>query len=277
MAVIYSIILLLLLATGANAERAITLPFSETLDADDYSDLVWVTGDASHTHLLSGCWSGGCAKFVPPNNCATGGYSGLGAFILNSSPTQLNVRFILKIGSTWQSTASSCAGEGYGDKLLIMETDPEGTRPMIGLLSYPWGDTPTYYTACVGIYPGYLCEGGESVPNGTETFKIENYVGQWVAFELQANIGATNKLYIWTQDGLFNGLYLEVATTTSGTFNDVQIIGGYYNQDHPSPDANTYFMIDDVVISETYIGPPSGFGSTIRTNAGVTFSGCSPH
>jgi len=290
--VLFNVIsLLIVLATAFNtfAGRSISLPFNEDFDTNNYSDLVWVSGGATHTWTEDGCWSGGCAKLTPPTSCAVSGRAALGDFT-DFSSDQLNIRLLVKFGPTWASTASSCAGEGFGDKFMdAFQSD--NRRMLVGWLrdtrisgvdNYPFGlcisSSDTLYncdSAGGGIPPcDYWSPSGKYTTGGCgyDRFHVggghsTDYKNQWISIEVELTRNNYNRIYIYTQRGEFAGEYVRTAGTSSDNpWNYLRYIGGYYNQDHPTADADTYMMFDELVISSSYIGPPAGFNLTPPQN-----------
>ncbi len=86
---------------------------------------------------------------------------------------------------------------------------------------------------------------------------------EWISVELEANTRTGMiKLYIDTQDGALSGLYVAAYmddTGPGGTWSYVDLIGGYMNWGNVRADPENYFMLDEIVIDDSYIGPPSGF------------------
>ena len=252
------------------AARNISLPFAEDFDSNDYSDLLWTSQGATHTWLSSGGWSGGAAKFTP---CVTNeGYSGLGQFLGLSSEntTTLNIRFLIYYGTTYQEYASNT-------KLIVSNrTDNVGPRPSI--YDSEWVHTTPYF---VGLAPcsNTVCQWDNDVDGGywihsTDRFKIGDRSdglreGEWISVEMGVDLTAgTIKLYIYTLDEEFNGLYLTQTTDTGNTYGYVDIIGGYFSPGGTA-DVNNYFLIDELEMSTSYIGPPAGFvtGEEVPENA----------
>ncbi len=242
----------------AHAGRDITLPFSESFDTDAYTeDLVWVSKKqgAAHTWLPDGGRRGGAAKFVPP----TGeGYSGLGQFsgLQAGNDTQLNVRFLIYYGAAYAANSS------VQNKLFIF-IRTEGARPMVVTRNY---DNWQTYGACDGTVCWY--EGNDYWPTGAETFRIgppPYRQEEWIGVELEANtVEGYVRLYLYTQDGEFNGVYVQndmIDSGPGGIWTFVDILGGYYHAGCRA-DPENYFKIDELVIDNQHIGPPPGFGLT---------------
>ena len=246
----------------ARAERFVnSLPFSENFDTNNYSDIVWTSQGAVHTHMPTSGFRGGAAKFTPPN---AEGYSGLGQFILGMAqrPEQLNVRFLIYHGDTWVEY-------GPGGKLIIMNREGNRGRPMV--IYGDWTTAQGTYET-LGACDGTVCryEGGDYWSDGTDSFRIaEPPLGreqEWISVELEANTTTGMiRLYIDTIDGEHSGLYIERPmddTGPGGIWSYIDIIGGYMNHGANPQHPENYFMIDELVIDDEYIGPPDGFVST---------------
>jgi hypothetical protein len=249
-------LLLILFPLSSFAERRITLPFSENFDANNYQDLVWTTNGASHSWLSNGGWKGsGAAKFLP---IVSGqGMSGLGQFV-GLSTTHLNVRFLIKHGSAWGILSG--AGE-FTNKVIIMNRAEGFERPML-ISRHGYQTDWISYGACDNTVCNY--EGGDYWPDGTDSYRIGpppfNRSGEWVSVELEADTQTgVIRLYITTQDGELSGLYTQQTMSHPGDMlRYIDVIGGYFNI-APVPGPDNYFIIDNLVIDDSYIGPPDGF------------------
>ena len=267
---IFIIFLILIYPRLTFAERSIQAPFRETFDQNNYSDLVWLSegNGATFTHLNSGCWSGGCAKFTPPtgvtNSGVNGAMAGLGHFTgLNLS--RINIRLLMKIGPTYYSTARNSGG-GIGNKFIDVHSASWSRLGILGFHPYHTQDDPPdtqYYTFGTMVVPStayyYTSQGGGRSEAAFHIADgIGDYAGQWFALEYEIN-NATNttKCYLWTQDGQFNGEYISYPSAIPENANYFYV-GGYYNNIHLA-DPDSYMVIDDLMVSDGYIGPPSGF------------------
>ncbi|MES9853338.1 MAG: hypothetical protein ABW157_15470 [Candidatus Thiodiazotropha sp. LLP2] len=255
----YAVIALLalffiLLPLSSSAERRISsFPFSEDFEANDYQDLVWVTNGARHEWMSSGGWDGGgAAKFYPIT--VDQGYNGLGQF-QGMDTEQLNVRFLINHGSRFNSAGLTHT------KVIIFNRNDYRERPMIGGRVYDDG-THRAWGACDNTVCRY--EGGDMWPDGTDSFKIgaAPYARseEWISVEFSANSRTgVIRLYITSQDGALNGLYVQQQMAgPGGTFNYIDVLGGYFNTASAAHPDN-YFIIDKLVIDDNYIGPPEGF------------------
>jgi hypothetical protein len=263
----------LLVAGTANAEvRIASLPYTQNFDANNYTNLLWLSGGGRHEWVATGGWNGsGAARFYPPTSEQS--YTGLGQFLLglSSVPEQLNVRWLMYHGSTWRENAN-------GEKLIIMNRNGNGGRPMIILREATSGGT-TFET--LGACDGTVCryDAGDFWPDGTDRLKIGNRPvareGEWICIEFEANTRTGMiRLYIDTQDGALSGLYIQRPmddTGPGGTWSHVDVIGGYFNGASVA-DPNNYFMVDEVQIAGSRIGPPAGFNNVTRPSpaTGVT-------
>lgn len=256
-------------ATESRAERILSsLPHVENFDANTYGDAVWTTQGATQTWMPTGGWRGGAAKFTAP---LAEGYSGLGQFLLSgmaTRPEQLNVRFLIYYGSTWQEY-------GPGGKLIIMNRDGNQGRPMV--IIRDWTESAgTWETwgACDGTVCRY--QGGDFWPDGTDRLRVGNRSmnareNEWISVELEANSRTGMiRLYVDTQDGALSGLYVERYmddTGPGGVWSMIDIIGGYMNSGSTRQDPENYFMIDELKIDSRRIGPPAGFVGVPRPSA----------
>ena len=258
--------LVLLVTTHAHAARVInSLPYYEDFNSNNYSDIVWVSQGATHTWLSSEGYEGsGVARFTPPVNNAGEGYSGLGQFtglstINGTGLRQLNVRILLKHGPSYHDYSRV-------NKLMIFNRNNGETRPMIMNRFYPNYDWRTF-RACHGTW----CQPNEAVANdalrvGSSTSNdAQARYNEWMSVELEANLdqGVIN-LYIYTADGQVSGLYstnpfIDPNDSRAGLFSMVDIIGGYFNAHNLPANDNAWFMIDELVIDDSYIGPPANF------------------
>lgn len=256
----------LLGANYSQAEvRVTSLPYVQRFDSNDYAAALWLTGGARHEWVPNGGWNGtGAAKIFPPTTEQS--YGGLGQFILglgSNVPEQINVRWLMYHGSTWRENAS-------GEKLIILNRNGNGGRPMIILReSSSGGQTWETLGACDGTVCRY--DAGDFWPDGSDRLKIGNRPvareEEWICIEFEANTRTGMiRLYVDTLDGRLSGLYIQRPMDDSGpggTWSHVDIIGGYFNGASRA-DPNNYFMIDELQISNSRIGPPAGFNNVPR-------------
>ncbi|MCW8934263.1 MAG: hypothetical protein OQK98_06025 [Gammaproteobacteria bacterium] len=260
------VIFTLFIPLQAHAGRGITsLPHYENFNQNDYGDIVWVSQGATHNWISNEGFEGsGVARFTPPINNGGEGYSGLGQFTglhnLNTTgPRQLNVRILIKHGPTYHNFSRT-------NKLMIFNRDNAQTRPMIMNRLYSNYDWRTL-RACHGTWcqPNDALASDDFKIGSTSSNDLQSRFDEWVSVELEANLdqGVIN-LYIYTADGQVGGLYstnpfIDANDPRTGVFSFVDIIGGYFNAHNRPADDGAWFLIDELVIDDNYIGPPASF------------------
>ena len=262
-ALIILTLMVLFPAAPAFSSRVVTVPFSESFDSD-FTDLDWLTNGATETFLPSGGWSGGAKRITPPTTThgGNGGYAAVGSFNFTSGVTSLHIRVLMKFGTSYITT--SLAGAGNEQNKIII-ADGTATRAMVSLTHWSDPSKDFSFGPCDNAVcryengQGSASEGGDWWPTSANTFKLSDYLGQWIAVEWAIDCSTgTNRLYIWSTDGVIDGLYKEYQVATGGVYNTIQVIGGFYNG-YNSSDANTYIEFDELQVSTSYIGPPEGF------------------
>ncbi|MEJ2612260.1 MAG: hypothetical protein P8179_19890 [Candidatus Thiodiazotropha sp.] len=270
----------LLVPSVAFSGRAINLPMEEKFDTTSYQrDLIWISDGAHHEWVPHGGWHGtGAAKFYPPT-LGDGGYAGIGQLErINGGrgATQLNIRFLVFHGPDWGNvrTVNKVAIMNRAENFLV-------TRPMF----ISWYNEEGGWRS-LGACNGTVCNyhGGDYWPNEDDTFRIgpENRLGEWISVECETNtITGKMKVYIYTQDGEEHGLYAEQdmkeATSPYGPgttpIHYVDIIGGYFNKKGLAQYTDdAYYIIDELKVDDSYIGPPTGFIKTPNRIAIKTFT-----
>jgi hypothetical protein len=248
------------------ASRNISLPYEMKFDSGDNwtSDLAWKgTGGScsdtrcSITHQSALGWNGGAAKIIPPQNACCDGINGcmcaLGSFT-GFSTTRLNIRALYKLGPTYYSSYRN-AGGGLYNKFI----DVHGGDTRFGILGLV-GEGTSYCRW--GILANEGCYLYNSNPvchnNNPPAFKYDGteHSGEWISVEYEIDsVKDTTTIYITESDGTFTTW--KHTNTTTGNMNRIEI-GGFYNPIFIS-DPGTYLLIDELKISNTYIGPPDGF------------------
>jgi len=253
------VLILLFVPISANAEINLSsYAFEENFDTDNYvSQIVRLTGGATHTWLPTGGWRGGAAKFTPPLSDQS--YSGVGGLYLDRIQTsnQVNVRFLIYHGSTWQEYSRN-------NKVFIL--DGVNNREQRSMIISRDTDDYVAWGACSGTVCKY--EAGGLFPDGSETFGLGDKPlyreEEWICVEVESNVASQYvRLYIHTQDGAFNasnGPYIEQTLDISSdpTWMRLDMIGAYMDA-AIKVDPNNYFKIDEVKLSTSYIGPPAGY------------------
>lgn len=256
-------LLLALVALPALAERPLTgFPFEERFDDDGYArNLLFVNfkKGAEHAWEPTGGWRGGAARFTPPTE---EGYSGLGQFTrlerIRRDLDQINIRFLIWHGKTFPREAPR-------NKLIIanrFHNVGKALRPMVLSGDSRYG---YYYAPCHGTW----CDGPG---RDAQPFYVDDYVEQWVSIELEAKLKDEEiNLYVHTPDGRVKGLIAQNRfidkndhrPLTDNPFSHIDGIGFYWSRVLVDPkkgySKDTYLKIDELVISDRYIGPPEGF------------------
>jgi len=253
--------------------RNVTLPHTENFDVSGSADdLLRATQGAIASWESSSGWRGGGAvKIVPPLN---EGYSNIGG-INFPDQTRLNVRWLMKFGRTYQ-------GETPFNKLLILTRadNQRSNRPMIisnGELIN--GAEHRYWQVTQGIVNigRPFNRGVEALdPATVYTLGTGYNTEEWVSFEYEVDLQAGRiNLYINTEDGRYSGLHatVDMTVTENNPFGNpvaaIECIGCYFGEPGSEPPffmppwtSDNYFLIDELVINNSYIGPPSGFGDS---------------
>jgi len=267
------LIMMFVLLPNITFARDVTIPHPENFDAPGSADdLFWATeGGIAAWESNSGWRGGGAVKIVPP---LSEGYAAIGG-INFANQTRLNVRWLMNFGRTYQ-------GEATFNKLMIMarEDNQRFNRPMsISGGELVNGTIHRYWGVSQGIANmGRPFIRDVETLNPAEVFTIATgyNTDEWVSFEYEVDLQAGRiNLYINTEDGRYSGLHSTVDMTVtesdpaSNPVNVIQCIGCYFSTPGSEPpffelpwtDTN-YFLIDELVISDGYIGPPSGFGDS---------------
>ncbi len=255
-------IVFLMIASTAMAARNISLPFEERFDNGDTwtHDLTWVACGGQATHYNSGGWQGGHADFKPPESpCTAGINGGMSTFgrLQGFSASQVNIRMLLRIGSTYYEDLRD-GGGGYINKFIDVHG---GTGHRYGILTINRG--PGFLALGVlGDHEVYrYVTGGQWI--GDAEFRIDEngsnaYTDEWICLEYEIRpADNTTRVYIWTQDGRYNGYQIVTNRTQSGPISMIDI-GGYYNTYLVNNNSN-HLKFDDIRIDDSFIGPPAGF------------------
>jgi hypothetical protein len=258
----FLVLLMFFIPFSTKADLSVTLPY--TLNFDNNS---WVSQGAleecggTSTHVTSGCYSGGCMKVTPPTSPCTGGginggQTGIGWFSY-SSTNSIHIRFLIKVGTTFASNVAN-GGGGLINKFILLD-NPE----RVGILGFNGSDSDGRYIAFGALDNNevYWFDNEHSgwIEYADLKVKDASRSNEWIAVEYWVN-STTDRtgIYIWTLDGTFNGSYVDIPSgNTSGSQGFYM---SYFNS-YGVADTNNYYMIDNLQISSSYIGPPDGFGS----------------
>jgi hypothetical protein len=282
-------------AFGAYLDMDLSVDPTYRIDMSVQDYPTFLTAGATHTYEATGCWDGGpAAKLTPPVSGGTDGYSALGGWQINNSDTlaihELNVRWEASFGSTFITNWA----EGADMKWVIVHSRPAlgdtstNQRPMVNWQK-PTGNNVFAIAVGAGTFkqfdpaPGADPQFGPDINLAdfflgptTTTLSDEPVIGAdtWLTFELQviaeSQVGATDgriRIVVTDRDGTtltdFQITWFYDSNWTLPRFIDeVQVIGGFYNELYASSDANTYQRICGVtfaVDNAGVLGPRSGF------------------
>lgn len=246
--------------------RTISLPYATNFTTDDLNDIRWTDCAATVTHSSSGGYAGtGASKHTPPTSACTsenGGMSSIGNFE-GFSTARLNVRFLIKFGSSYVTNK-----QGAVNKFIDVH-DGSGTRyGILGLHKEESTMSPAVcpYTSSWYVFrsPGTADE-DHYFANASLSWTDAILGGAWYCLEYEINTTAGTTTMWWTKA---DGTQTSVTSPMDETGNMTTVyIGGYHNG-YGTEDTNNYLLIDNLVISNTYIGPPAGF---LTGDLGKTF------
>jgi hypothetical protein len=215
------------------------------------------------------CWGGegGCARFYGSVS-GGGAYRGFNLGPFEGGETQKNLRFVQRWNSTWRGARNL-----KGNYLTLgtpLWTQEKGMNAALGGFQLALSYSGTlYYTHGNGQdeatcrKDGYQCcpfEANCALGPGVAAagpFMFSDYDNQWVAVELELVSTGVFRTYIWTRDGKYRGLYMEAGGLRRGAPQVTGFGGMYYHDSGAAP--GSYVMVDEVVLSDSFIGPPAGF------------------
>lgn len=260
---------------GYSTEKnSLTAPYCLDMRDNDYlsypngNPVAIANNNAIATDEPNGSYAGGhAAKFVPPT---TESYAGLGNFNFRSGSVgnRMNIRYLVYWG--YDAVQS-------GVKLNIMN-DGVSTRPMVISREMRSGQNTTYpHNYMIPIPsqnvneaptirdPGYPNNPSFFISNSSAPLSDGNYAHQWVSWEFEIITGGSSpilNMYIHTRDGRVAfgpGNPYATHAWTAGAIDLVRASVGWYWGPGWRQTSEAYVKISDVVISNSYIGPPPGF------------------
>lgn len=230
--------------------------------------------DGRNTLSNTGGWNNGpWSRIVPPSIEEI--YCGFGNFFFPANTTRFNVRCMIRAGNELYRTTGSKMVIGNlnagasGDR--AMGISAEGVSPHAFT---HWSHASRNINAVTSpaTYPnaGPFHFASAAVPKSAG-----NYQGEWVCYEYEAVIGGSVSVYIHTQDGLVakgpGNAFSSSAYPVAGTFLNFGL--GWYWGPNQGAFPGLYLDVGDVVVSNQYIGPPTGFlnrDRAVRTSIAVT-------
>lgn len=279
LALIASIIFLF--ASSAYADRAVTLPWELTFDNNAWvADLARGECGGTSTHVTEGCYSGGCMKVVPPPNPCAAGINGGGnglRWITYPATSRIHIRFLVKFGPTFASSMRNSGGN-LEIKFLVLDSPSR-----VGLLGLLCSDTDGRYCAFAAYGNGNVWTFRNATPVWIEyaPFRVSDRSrsNEWIAVEYWVDSASDRTgVYVWTRDGAQSGSIVDVAKSNS--VNSTGFWMSYYNSIGVA-NAGDWYLIDNLAVSNQYIGPPAGFvGGTPPAACSYTYyewGACQPN
>jgi hypothetical protein len=220
------------------------------------------------SHVTDQGWQGGGAAKFYTHTSGTNSYRQLN-FGQYSSSVQQNLRYLLKferaneLGGKWH--LSDALG-GWRTWLSFVGRAGvlSSIQPEISYDNTIWLAHGATADSGFCSSEGYQCcqhedtwwdSGIISCNRGTESaIDLSDYENEWVCIEIERHSSGTYKVYVWTQDKAFTGLYYELDTVYNQELGNAP--AGAYLEGQAS---GSYFMLDEIVVSDSFIGPPEGF------------------
>ena len=217
------------------------------------------------------CWAGkgGCARFFGSVN-GGGAYRGFTPGPFTGGTARKNLRYLMKWNSAWRG-AENLKGN-YMSMGHVFWTQEKAMNAALGGFQLALSYNGTLYFAHGNGQSQATCQtdGYSCCPHSPSCslgpgvsragpFLFADYDNQWVAIEVEMVSSGVFREYVWTQDGRFNGLYMEARNVPPGT-PEVNGFSGMYYHDAGAA-SGSYVMVDEVVLSDRFIGPPAGFGT----------------
>ena len=257
------VLIILLLAFPAHAGKTLN-PTTDFPWQADFSNSDWeavysyvsTSLGASVTTVTSGGWDNTpYVEFVIGNQ--DGAYAAMGEFFFSPTSTTIAVRYLLYISYD----------------LLLVHYDPSLQPKHVD-----WRDTGQtrchlshwYNRECgwglSSLTGGVLSVSCESSPGTAPCgcascgFTLDDWYDEWICVEHVYNVSAeTYTIYVTTQDSTYNETAVVCGANNGTQMGDIQYLGHYgYNSNRTS---STLFRIGELIIDDSYIGPPSGFAN----------------
>jgi hypothetical protein len=227
-------------------------PSGVILYQQDFED--WNTYN-TFSHLTEGAriehatgWNGGGAAKISLGTHAVNHYAGWQYFSVPESLWQndkLHVRWCTQLGSELLP-----ATRGENDKMLIIHradvVEPPNPR-IIAILHRYQNDARQIFSS----------NNVDNSPPSPPLYTLEDKIGQWMCFEIGLSL-LDNSRQFWAtvQGGAEIRLQNEPLNSTDGRWTG-NVEFGYWGEATASAEA--WWKLDELVISNTKIGPPPGF------------------
>ncbi|MGH8249498.1 MAG: hypothetical protein ACREVI_02175 [Steroidobacteraceae bacterium] len=218
----------------------------------------------------SECWggSGGCARFYGSVS-GGGAYRGFTPGNFSGGGTRKNLRYLQKWNSAWRGAENlkgnylSMGGVFWTQEKAMNQALGIGFQLALshaGTLYYAHGNGQPEGVCNAGGYSCCQHESNCSLGGGVANagpFYYGQYDNEWVAIELEMLSSGIFRIYVWTRDGRYHGLYMEGRSMNPGTPEIAGFSGMYFHDSGAA--SGSYIMVDEVVLSDRFVGPPPGF------------------
>ena len=252
----------------------LTAPYCLDMRDNDYmsypngNPVAIANGNATVTDEPTSSYSGGHAvKVVPPTSEM---YAGLGNFNFQSGSVgnRMNIRYLVYWGydAVQSGVKLNIVNDGVSTRPMVisreMRSGQNTTFPhsyMIPIPSQNVNEAPTIRD------PGYPNNPSFFIAGSSASLASGNYAHQWVCWEFEIITGGGSPIlnfYIHTRDGRVAfgpGNPYATHAWTAGAVDLLRASVGWYWGPGWNQTSEAYVKISDVVISNSYIGPPPGF------------------
>lgn len=195
-------------------------------------------------------------------------------------PGTIHVRILMKISADYWTTAdaadefkslimrrcnSDCSAAGADTERVIALIYDEGVDGWTPRISENIGTQAT-------------------IQGGFGNFNFDNYADEWVCIEYEADLNeGVYRVFIDTQDGLYTSesgttpyaVLDPVVDTSPAAWHHISRLWGYLMgfQEHTTVNGyDPYYLLDELIIDDSYIGPPAGFTASTATILGASGS-----
>jgi len=241
----------------------INLPYTNNFTTDqDLSDVYFFDaggGSIVYARETSGGYgdNGSCIKGVLQNH-GSDDQSGLGEIHWGTAgdpENQINIGFMFWAGPDFVDVH----GGGHHKMVLLWG----GNRARMTSREY-YTDYRTF-APCISAGGGCtFYQDAAKNPDGSDTYRINDYAEEWIYIEFEVIASTHVRVYIYTQDGTFNGEYEttegddEIQNSSVSAPYAINLLFGYW-EGLSGVTSDAYLKLDDLKISTSFIGPPDGF------------------
>ena len=234
----------------------ISFPYSLNFDAGPTSldSRYYASGGATVSHQTGLCWSGGCAKFIPSRYDNT--YAALGGFNFPANTQRVHVRYLIYFGEDYVQNLIT----RHKHILIHRATDISSDRGM----TYIWNNGRGDFG--LGACDNTDCrfEDDKTRPDGSESYIVGEHLQEWVSIETSFDTSTHMiQVFVTTQDGSLNNQLIaerqiHAINAADDYWTRISVFGAFIDLG-TVPSAGMYWLMDEIVIDDSPIGPPAGF------------------